>query len=102
MEMTVAQGLILNKEVYNTLACFEDKFSKEEAKSKKLAEDLKAMSAEKAKLNSKNGALRFKLDALVATEADLKVKIEAAVEKLKQAQSQEKTGRGYKENGRGS
>ncbi|KAL2491638.1 hypothetical protein Adt_27266 [Abeliophyllum distichum] len=50
VEMTTTQGLILNKEVYSTLAGFEGKFIKEEAKSKKLAEDLKVMSSENTKL----------------------------------------------------
>ncbi|KAL2526321.1 hypothetical protein Adt_11375 [Abeliophyllum distichum] len=44
VEMTIARGLILNKEVYITLAGFEDKLGKEKAKSKKYAVDLKVMS----------------------------------------------------------
>ncbi|KAL2505544.1 hypothetical protein Adt_21165 [Abeliophyllum distichum] len=50
------------------------------------------MSAKKAKLNSENGALQFKLDALVAVEVDLKAKYEvelkAVAENLKKAQDQ--------------
>ncbi|KAL2532345.1 hypothetical protein Adt_05696 [Abeliophyllum distichum] len=48
VEMSIARGLILNEEMYNTIAGFDGKLSKEEAKSKKLFKDLKVMSLEKA------------------------------------------------------
>ncbi|KAL2526144.1 hypothetical protein Adt_11198 [Abeliophyllum distichum] len=86
-EMSITRGLILNKEVYSTIAGFEGKFNKEEAKSKKLSEDLKVVSTEKVKLNLENGALRFKLDTLVAAKTDLKakyeIKLKAATKNLK-------------------
>ncbi|KAL2458540.1 hypothetical protein Adt_45870 [Abeliophyllum distichum] len=94
MEMTLVRGLILNKEVCNTFADFEGKFNKDETKSKKLSKDLKIMSTEKAQLDLDNRALRFQLDNVVVTEADLKarygVELKAARESLKQAQDQKR------------
>ncbi|KAL2518145.1 hypothetical protein Adt_14392 [Abeliophyllum distichum] len=43
-------GLVLTKEVYDTVEGFDGKLAKEEANSKKLSEELKAMSLDKAQL----------------------------------------------------
>ncbi|KAL2542700.1 hypothetical protein Adt_03678 [Abeliophyllum distichum] len=76
--MSIARWLILNKEVYITVDGCENKFSKEEAKSKKLSKDLKAMGLEKAQLESDKRALQFKLDMVVAEEAETKDRAFAA------------------------
>ncbi|KAL2532676.1 hypothetical protein Adt_06027 [Abeliophyllum distichum] len=92
--ISLVRGLVLNNEVYSTLVGFEGKFNKEEAVSKKLSEDLKMMSTKKAQLDSDNRILRFKLDALVSTKADLKaryeVELKAMKESLKQTRDQKK------------
>ncbi|KAL2532521.1 hypothetical protein Adt_05872 [Abeliophyllum distichum] len=75
-EMSMARWLILNKEVYNTVVGYEIKFSKEVAKSKKLSEDLKAMGLETAQLELDKRDLQFKMDLVVAKEADMKAKYE--------------------------
>ncbi|KAL2479558.1 hypothetical protein Adt_32524 [Abeliophyllum distichum] len=54
-----------------------------------------AVNAEKAKLNLENGALRFKLDTLVAAKDNLKaeyeVELKAVAENLKKAGDQKRT-----------
>ncbi|KAL2461855.1 hypothetical protein Adt_45275 [Abeliophyllum distichum] len=50
--MNLIQRLVLTKGVYNTLASFDGELDKEEANSKKLSENSKAMSLEKAQLES--------------------------------------------------
>ncbi|KAL2526627.1 hypothetical protein Adt_11681 [Abeliophyllum distichum] len=50
VEMNLVRGLVLTKEVFGTLEGFDGKLYKEEANSKKLSEELKAMSLEKAQL----------------------------------------------------
>ncbi|KAL2512936.1 hypothetical protein Adt_18536 [Abeliophyllum distichum] len=74
--MIIAQGLILKKDVYNIVARFDGKLSKEEAKVKKLSDDLKVVSIEKAQLESDNKIFRFRLDHVVTVEAYLKSKYE--------------------------
>ncbi|KAL2466029.1 hypothetical protein Adt_41880 [Abeliophyllum distichum] len=75
--MNLVRGLVLAKELFDTIESFDGQCSKEEAKSKKLSEDLKAMSLEKAQLESDKRALQFKLDSVMAKEADLKRSLEA-------------------------
>ncbi|KAL2542698.1 Uncharacterized protein Adt_03676 [Abeliophyllum distichum] len=82
--MCLARWLIMNKEVYNTVAGCENKFSKEEAKSKKLSKDLNAMGLEKAQLESDKRALEFKLDMVVDKEADTKAKYEIELKATKE------------------
>ncbi|KAL2526462.1 hypothetical protein Adt_11516 [Abeliophyllum distichum] len=79
------RGLILNKEVYNIVAGYESKFRKEEAKSKKLFKDLMAIGLEKAQLESDKRGLQFKLDLVVAKEADTKAKYEIELTALKKS-----------------
>ncbi|KAL2471457.1 hypothetical protein Adt_39593 [Abeliophyllum distichum] len=80
-----------NGELFGTFEGFDT----EVAKSKKLSEDLKAMSLEKVQLESEKRALQFKLDLVVTKEADMRAKYEielkVAKECLKQAQDQKKT-----------
>ncbi|KAL2526617.1 hypothetical protein Adt_11671 [Abeliophyllum distichum] len=71
--MNLIWKLVLTMEVYSTLEDFDCKFSKEEAKSKKLSKDLKVMSLEKAQLESDKMFLQIRLDSVVAKEIDLKV-----------------------------
>ncbi|KAL2454351.1 hypothetical protein Adt_48146 [Abeliophyllum distichum] len=79
------------KELFSTFESFDT----EEAKSKKLSEDLKATGIEKAQLESEKRALQFKLDLVVTKEADMRAKYEielkATKECLKQAQDQRRT-----------
>ncbi|KAL2480903.1 hypothetical protein Adt_33869 [Abeliophyllum distichum] len=88
--MNLVRGFILVKELFGTF----ESFNAEEAKSKKLSEDLKAMSLEKAQLESEKRALHFKLDLVLTKEADMKAKYEielkAAKECLKQARDQKR------------
>ncbi|KAL2542655.1 hypothetical protein Adt_03633 [Abeliophyllum distichum] len=51
-EINLIRGLVMTKEVYSILEGFNGKLSKEETKSKKLSKDLKAMSLEKAQMES--------------------------------------------------
>ncbi|KAL2506069.1 hypothetical protein Adt_21690 [Abeliophyllum distichum] len=50
--MNLVQGLVLAKELFDTIESFDRQCSEEEVKSKKLSEDLKVMSLEKAQLES--------------------------------------------------
>ncbi|KAL2533605.1 hypothetical protein Adt_06956 [Abeliophyllum distichum] len=92
--MNLIRGLVLTKEVYSTLKGFDGKLGKEETNSKKLSEDLKTMSLEKAQLESKKRFLQVKLDTVVAREAGLKaqheVKLTAAKECLKEARDKKR------------
>ncbi|KAL2480035.1 hypothetical protein Adt_33001 [Abeliophyllum distichum] len=85
IEVNLAQGFVLAKELFSAFESFNAK----EAKSKKLFDDLKAMGLEKAQLESKKRALQFKLDLVMTKEANMKAKYEielkAAKECLKQA-----------------
>ncbi|KAL2497921.1 Plus3 domain-containing protein [Abeliophyllum distichum] len=87
-EVNLVRGLVLTKDIFSAFASFDA----EEAKSKKLAKDLKAMGLEKAQLESEKRALQFKLDLVVTKESDMKAKheieLKAAKECLKQAQDQ--------------
>ncbi|KAL2512951.1 hypothetical protein Adt_18551 [Abeliophyllum distichum] len=87
-EVNLVQGLVLAKEIFSAF----ESFDAEEAKSKKLAKDLKAIGLEKAQLETDKRALEFKLDLVVTKEADMKAKYEielkAAKECLKQARDQ--------------
>ncbi|KAL2505229.1 hypothetical protein Adt_20850 [Abeliophyllum distichum] len=87
-EVNLVPGFVLSKEISSAFASFDA----EEAKSKKLAENLKAMGFEKVQLESDKRALQFKLDLVVTKEADMKAKYEielkAAKECLKQARDQ--------------
>ncbi|KAL2528416.1 Cold-regulated plasma membrane protein 4-like [Forsythia ovata] len=78
----------------NTLEGFDGKLSEKEPKSKKLSEDLRTMSLEKAQLESNKRALQFKLDLVVSKEVDMKAKYEielkATKESLKQARDQKR------------
>ncbi|KAL2461583.1 hypothetical protein Adt_45003 [Abeliophyllum distichum] len=93
--MSIARGLILNKEVYRAVTGFEGKFSKDEAKSKKLSEGSEGDECRKSPVEFREWVFQFKLDALVAGEADLKakyeIKLKAAAENLKKAQDQKMT-----------
>ncbi|KAL2497954.1 Uncharacterized protein Adt_23504 [Abeliophyllum distichum] len=62
--------------VYSTLKGFDSKFAKEEANSKKLFEDLKTMSLEKAQLESEKRFLEVRLDTLATKRDNLKAKYE--------------------------
>ncbi|KAL2462278.1 Uncharacterized protein Adt_45698 [Abeliophyllum distichum] len=90
MEMIPAHPTIVAASVHSTFEIFDT----EEAKSKKISEDLKAMGLEKAQLESEKRALQFKLDLVVTKEADMKAKYEielkVAKECLKQAQDQKR------------
>ncbi|KAL2475569.1 Uncharacterized protein Adt_36305 [Abeliophyllum distichum] len=92
--MHLVRGLVLAKELFNTIESFDGQCSEEEAKSKKLSEDLKAMSLEKVQLESNKRALQFKLDSAVAREADLKeryeIELKAVKESLKHARDQKR------------
>ncbi|KAL2471664.1 hypothetical protein Adt_39800 [Abeliophyllum distichum] len=92
--MNLIRGLVLTKEVYNILEGFDGKLNKEEANSKKLSEDLKAMSLEKAQMESDKRFLQIRLDSVVAKETDLKAKYEVKLqdvkECLKKAQDQKR------------
>ncbi|KAL2491957.1 hypothetical protein Adt_27585 [Abeliophyllum distichum] len=89
--MNLAREFVLAKELFGTM----ESFHADEAKSKKLFEDLKAMSLEKAQLEFEKRALQFKLDLVVTKEASMKAKYEielkAAKECLKQARDQKRT-----------
>ncbi|KAL2512771.1 hypothetical protein Adt_18371 [Abeliophyllum distichum] len=91
VEVNLVRGLVLAKDIFSAFVSFDV----EEAKSKKLAEDLKAMGLEKAQLESNKRAFQFKLDLVVTKEADMKAKYEielkAAKECLKQARDQRRT-----------
>ncbi|KAL2526663.1 hypothetical protein Adt_11717 [Abeliophyllum distichum] len=82
--MTLVWRLILNKYMCSTLAGFKGKFSKEEAKLKKLSKYLKVMRTEKAQLELDNRTLRFKLNAVVAVEADLKARYKVELKVVKE------------------
>ncbi|KAL2512805.1 hypothetical protein Adt_18405 [Abeliophyllum distichum] len=87
-EANLVRGLILAKELFSAFGSFDA----EESKSKKLAEDLKAMGLKKAQLEFDKRALKFKLDLVVSKEADMKdkyeIELKAAKECLKQARDQ--------------
>ncbi|KAL2466075.1 hypothetical protein Adt_41926 [Abeliophyllum distichum] len=70
--MNLIRELVLTKEVCSTLKGFDGKLRKEEANSKKLSKDLKAMSHVKAQLESDKRFLQVRLDSVVAKETDLK------------------------------
>ncbi|KAL2466829.1 hypothetical protein Adt_42680 [Abeliophyllum distichum] len=74
--MNLVRGLVLTKEVFGTLEDFDDKLTKEEANSKKLSEELKVMSLEKAQLESKKRFLQVRLDTLANKGDELKAKHE--------------------------
>ncbi|KAL2474803.1 hypothetical protein Adt_35539 [Abeliophyllum distichum] len=63
-EMNLIRGLVLTKDVFSSLKSFDGKLAKEEANSKKLSEELKAMNLEKAQLESENRFLQVRLDIL--------------------------------------
>ncbi|KAL2505076.1 hypothetical protein Adt_20697 [Abeliophyllum distichum] len=94
VEMNMIHWMVLTKEVYSTLESFDGKLDKEEANSKKLSEDLKAMSLEKAHLESDKRFLQVRLDLMVAKENDWKAKyvieLKALKECLKQARDQKR------------
>ncbi|KAL2517603.1 Uncharacterized protein Adt_13850 [Abeliophyllum distichum] len=75
-KMNLVHGLVLTKEVFSTLGGFNVKLAKEEANSKKLSEELKAMSLEKAQLESKKKFLQVRLDTLANKGNELKAKHE--------------------------
>ncbi|KAL2458536.1 hypothetical protein Adt_45866 [Abeliophyllum distichum] len=77
--MNLVRGFVLDKELFDTI----ESFYGDEAKSKKLFEDLKAMSLEKAQLESEKRSLQFKLD-LVAR--DKKRAVEASQKRVEEAQ----------------
>ncbi|KAL2461793.1 hypothetical protein Adt_45213 [Abeliophyllum distichum] len=95
-EMNLVRGFVLAKELFGIF----ESFDAEEAKSKKLSEDLKAMSLEKAHLESEKRALQFKLDLVVTKEADRKAKykieLKAAKECLKQARDQKRAAEAHR------
>ncbi|KAL2542741.1 hypothetical protein Adt_03719 [Abeliophyllum distichum] len=82
VEMNTARDRVLNSTLYSMLANFEKKFDKVEAKTKKLANDLRAMGTKNTKLGSENEALLFNVEASTFIEDDLKVKLESAAEEL--------------------
>ncbi|KAL2525641.1 hypothetical protein Adt_10695 [Abeliophyllum distichum] len=79
-KVNLARGFVLAKELFNTF----ESFDAEEAKSKKLFEDLKAMGLEKAQLESEKRALQFKLDFVITKEADMKAKYEIELNAAKE------------------
>ncbi|KAL2513136.1 hypothetical protein Adt_18736 [Abeliophyllum distichum] len=87
-EVNLVRGLVLAKDIFSAFVSFDA----EEARSKKLVEDLKARGLEKAQLESDKRVLQFKLDLVVTKEVDMKAKYEielkAANECLKQARDQ--------------
>ncbi|KAL2526652.1 hypothetical protein Adt_11706 [Abeliophyllum distichum] len=97
--MNLIRGLVLTKKVYNTLKGFDGKLSKEEANLKKLFEDLKTMSLEKAQLELDKRFLQVRLDSLVAKENDLKakyeVKLKAAKKCVKDARDQKRAAEAF-------
>ncbi|KAL2497251.1 hypothetical protein Adt_22801 [Abeliophyllum distichum] len=92
--MNLVRELVLAKELFGTIESFDGQCSEEEAKSKKLSKNLKAMSLEKAQLESDKRALQFMLDSAVAKEADLKdryeIELKAMKERLKQVRDQKR------------
>ncbi|KAL2497845.1 Uncharacterized protein Adt_23395 [Abeliophyllum distichum] len=82
--MNLIHWLVLTKEVYSTLEGFNGKFAKEEANLKKLSEDLKAMSLEKAQLELEKRFLQVRLDSLVAKERNLKAKYEVELKAVRE------------------
>ncbi|KAL2526054.1 hypothetical protein Adt_11108 [Abeliophyllum distichum] len=91
-EMNLVRGLVLTKEVFGTFEGFDGKLAKEEANSKKLSENLKkAMSLEKAQLESEKRFLQVRLDTLANKGDELKAKHEvelaASKECLKDART---------------
>ncbi|KAL2474464.1 hypothetical protein Adt_35200 [Abeliophyllum distichum] len=84
--MNLVRGFVLAKELFGIVESFDAK----EAKSKKLSKNLKAMSLEKAQLESEKRALQL----VVTKEADMRAKYEielkAAKECLKQARDQKR------------
>ncbi|KAL2466038.1 hypothetical protein Adt_41889 [Abeliophyllum distichum] len=88
--MNLVRGFVLAKELFGTI----ESFDAEEAKSKKLSEELKAVSLEKAQLESEKRALQFKLYWVVTKEADIRakyeIKLKATKECLKQAQDKKR------------
>ncbi|KAL2492108.1 hypothetical protein Adt_27736 [Abeliophyllum distichum] len=92
--MNLIRGMVLSKEVDSTFEGFYGKLCKEETNSKKLSKDLKAMSLEKAQLESDKRFLQVRLNSMVSKENGLKakyeIKLKAAKECLKQARDQKK------------
>ncbi|KAL2486876.1 hypothetical protein Adt_31632 [Abeliophyllum distichum] len=64
VEVNLVRGLVLAKDIFSTFVNYDA----EDSKSKKLAEDLKAMGLEKAQLESDKRALQFKLDLVVTKD----------------------------------
>ncbi|KAL2471378.1 hypothetical protein Adt_39514 [Abeliophyllum distichum] len=79
-EMNLARGFVLAKELFGAF----ERFDAEEAKSKKLSKDLKAMGLEKVQLESEKRALQFKLDLVVMKKADIKAKYEIELKAAKE------------------
>ncbi|KAL2518251.1 hypothetical protein Adt_14498 [Abeliophyllum distichum] len=77
--MNLVCGLVLTKEVFSTLESFNGKLAKEEANSKKLSKELKAMSLEKAQLESEK-KFQVRLDTLANKGDELKAKHEKSTE----------------------
>ncbi|KAL2466638.1 hypothetical protein Adt_42489 [Abeliophyllum distichum] len=78
-EMHLVRGLVLAKELFGTI----ESFDKEEAKSKKLSKNLKAMSLKRVQLKSDKRALQFKMDLVVTKEADMRAKYETELKVAK-------------------
>ncbi|KAL2497590.1 hypothetical protein Adt_23140 [Abeliophyllum distichum] len=93
--MNLMHGLVLTKEVFGTLEGFDGKLTKGVAHSKKLSEELKAMSLEKAQLESEKRFLQACLDTLAIKGDELKAKYEvelaASNECLKDATTHKRT-----------
>ncbi|KAL2513250.1 hypothetical protein Adt_18850 [Abeliophyllum distichum] len=87
-EVNLVRGFVLVKEIFSGF----ERFDAEEAKSKKLAKDPKAMGLKKAQLKYDKRALQFKLDLVVTKETDMKAKYEIELKAtnkcLKQARDQ--------------
>ncbi|KAL2506472.1 hypothetical protein Adt_22093 [Abeliophyllum distichum] len=99
-EMNLVRGLVLTKEVFNTLKGFDGKLAKEEANLKKLSEELKAMSSEKAQLESEKKFLQVRMDTLANKGDELKAKYEvelaASKECLKDARTRKRAAEAQK------
>ncbi|KAL2506248.1 hypothetical protein Adt_21869 [Abeliophyllum distichum] len=74
---------LLTKKVYSTLEGLDGKLGKEEANSKKLSKDLKAMSLEKAQLESDERFLQVHQNSMVTKENNLKAKFEIKLKATK-------------------
>ncbi|KAL2465186.1 hypothetical protein Adt_41037 [Abeliophyllum distichum] len=88
VEVNLARGFVLAKELFSAFESFDT----EEAKSKKLAKNLKAMGLEKAQLESDKRALQFKLDLVVTKKArDQRRAAEASLKRAEEAQKSVET-----------